>query len=197
MQAQPESGTTHISVIDPQGNALALTSSIESAFGARRMVHGILLNNQLTDFSFRTEDTQGRPIANRPAPGKRPRSSMSPTLVFDGAIQQPIASLGSAGGALIIHYVSHALRGVFANRLSVQVSLDQPMFGSLNGPSLIEQDRFPPARAAALRLRGAEVRSIPMTSGTQMLLREGNVIIGGADARREGWVSGDYTARHD
>ncbi|MFZ9812959.1 MAG: gamma-glutamyltransferase family protein [Burkholderiaceae bacterium] len=197
MQAQPESGTTHISVIDAQGNALALTSSIEAAFGARLMVHGILLINQLTDFSFRTEDTQGRPIANRPAPGKRPRSSMSPTLVFDGAIQQPIASLGSAGGALIIHYVSHALRGVFANRLSVQVSLDQPMFGSLNGPSLIEQDRFPPARAAALRLRGAEVRSIPMTSGTQMLLREGNVIIGGADARREGWVSGDYTARHD
>lgn len=197
MQAQPEGGTTHLSIIDPQGNALALTSSIESAFGARRMVHGMLLNNQLTDFSFRTEDAQGRPIANRPAPGKRPRSSMSPTLVFDGAAQQPIASLGSAGGALIIHYVSHALRGVFANRLSVQQSLDQPMFGSLNGPSLIEQDRFPPEREAALRLRGAEVRSIPMTSGTQMLLRQGKDIIGGADARREGWVSGDYTPRHD
>jgi len=191
MRTQPESGTTHISILDPHGNTLALTSSIESAFGARQMVHGILLNNQLTDFSFRPEDAQGRPIANRPQPGKRPRSSMSPILVFDQTLPQPIASVGSAGGALIIHYVAHALRGVFATGLSVQDSLEQPLFASLNGPSLIEKDRFPTERKTALRARGAEVRPIVMTSGTQMVIRQGQYIIGAADPRREGWASGD------
>jgi gamma-glutamyltranspeptidase / glutathione hydrolase len=191
MRTQPEGGTTHISIMDAEGNALALTSSIESAFGARRMVHGILLNNQLTDFSFRPEDTQGRPIANRPEPSKRPRSSMSPLLVFDQTIAQPIASVGSAGGALIIHYVAHALRGVFVDGRSAQDSLEQPLFASLNGPTLIEKDRFPIEREAALRARGAEVRPIVMTSGTQMVYRQGQFIIGAADPRREGWASGD------
>lgn len=191
MQTQAGGGTTHISIMDADGNALALTSSIESAFGARRMVHGMLLNNQLTDFSFRPEDMQGRAIANRPEPGKRPRSSMSPILVFEHPSRKPIASLGSAGGALIIHYVAQALRGVFADALSVQESLDQPLFASLNGPTLIEKDRFPTERALSLRARGAEVRPIVMTSGTQILLRQGQYIIGGADPRREGWVDGD------
>ncbi len=191
MPTQPEAGTTHVSVIDSQGNALALTSSIESAFGARMMVSGILLNNQLTDFSFPFADNRGNPIANKPEPGKRPRSSMSPIIVLDASSQRPIASLGSAGGAMIIHYVSQALRGVFADHLSVQASLEQAWFGSLNGPSLTEKGRFPQDRAVALKARGAEVRPIAMTSGTHMLLRHGSAIFAGADPRREGWVAGD------
>ncbi len=118
MPAQTEYGTSHISVIDAQGRAVALTSPIEAAFGARRMVTtdpsrpgGFLLNNQLTDFSLTPTDAQGRSIANRVEPGKRPRSSMSPTLVFDKTSGQLLMSGGSPGGALSIHYTAKLLTG--------------------------------------------------------------------------------------
>ena len=100
--------TTHMSLVDRYGNVLSMTSSIESAFGSRLMVHGFLLNNQLTDFSFSPRDPQGALIANRPAAGKRPRSSMAPTIVFDQS-NQPVLALGSPGGARIIPYVAQVL----------------------------------------------------------------------------------------
>ncbi len=110
---QPEYGTSHISIVDADGRALAMTTTIESAFGARILADGgtgldggYLLNNELTDFSFQSQDAQGRPIANRVEPGKRPRSSMSPTLVFDAESGELVASLGSPGGAAIIHYTA-------------------------------------------------------------------------------------------
>ena len=191
MPLQPEAGTTHLSIFDGSGNALALTSSIESAFGSRTMVKGFLLNNQLTDFSFKPLDEHGRPIANRPEPGKRPRSSMSPLLVLDSQTQEPLMAVGSAGGAMIIHYVAQSLLHTLRDGLRPQHALNQPHLGSLNGPSLLEAGRYPKAQADLLVGRGAELRFIPMTSGTQLVMRRGDELWGAADPRREGWVVGE------
>jgi len=195
MPDQPEYGTSHISIVDAQGNALAMTTTIEDAFGARQMVKGFLLNNELTDFSFAPTDADGKPVANRVQPGKRPRSSMAPTLVFDKATGQFLLSAGSPGGALIIHYVAKTLYGTLNWGLSPQRAIDLPNFGSLNGPSLLEEKRFPTATVDALRTRGAEVREQNMTSGLQAIMRgtaNGQpVLLGGADPRREGVVMGD------
>ena len=188
---QPESGTSHISIVDADGRAVAMTTTIEDQFGARQMVRGFLLNNELTDFSFAPSDAQGRPIANRVAPGKRPRSSMSPTLVFDRASGQLLMSLGSPGGALIIHYTAKSLLGTLAWRLDAQQAVALPNFGSTNGPTLLEAGRFPPATVEALRARGHEVRELPMTSGLQAIERTATGWFGGADPRREGVVMGD------
>lgn len=195
MAAQPERGTSHISIVDAHGNALAMTTTIEAQFGSRQMVRGFLLNNELTDFSFAPADAQGRPVANRVQPGKRPRSSMSPTLVFDKASGQLVASAGSPGGALIIHYTAKTLYGVLDWGLTPQQAIDLPNFGSLNGPTLLEDKRFPPATVEALRARGAQVREMALPSGLQALTRgqaHGQRFwFGGADPRREGIVMGD------
>lgn len=192
---QPEYGTSHISIVDGRGNALAMTTTIEDQFGARQMVRGFLLNNELTDFSFAPADAQGRPIANRVQPGKRPRSSMAPTLVFDKATGQLVMSGGSPGGALIIHYTAKTLYGVLNWGLTPQQAVDLPNFGSTNGPTLLEEKRFPPATVQALQARGHEVREMNMTSGLQAITL-GNIhgqpmFLGGADPRREGIVMGD------
>ena len=198
MPAQTEYGTSHISVVDAQGRAVAMTTTIEAAFGARRMVTtdparpgGFLLNNQLTDFSFVPADAQGRPIANRVEPGKRPRSSMSPTLVFDKASGELLMSGGSPGGALIIHYTAKLLAGTLHGGLNAQQAVSLPNFGSLNGPTLLETGGFGPAMADALRTRGHEVREMEMTSGLQAIERTATGWFGGADPRREGVVLGD------
>ena len=195
MPAQPEYGTSHISIVDAQGNALAMTTTIEDVFGARQMVKGFLLNNELTDFSFAPTDADGKPIANRVQPGKRPRSSMAPTLVFDKASGHFLLSGGSPGGALIIHYTAKTLYGTLNWGLTPQRAIDLPNFGSMNGPSLLEEKRFPTATVEALRTRGAEVREQNMTSGLQAIMRgtvNGKpVLLGGADPRREGVVMGD------
>lgn len=202
MPDQPEYGTSHISIVDSQGNALAMTTTIEDAFGSRQMVTtnaarsgGFLLNNELTDFSFAPTDAQGASIANRVQPGKRPRSSMAPTLVLDKATGQVLMSGGSPGGALIIHYTAKTLYGVLNWGLTPQKAIDLPNFASLNGPSLLEEKRFPPATVQALRERGAEVREMNMTSGLQAISRgqaHGKTLwLGGADPRREGVVMGD------
>jgi gamma-glutamyltranspeptidase/glutathione hydrolase len=189
--AQPEHGTSHISIVDRFGNALAMTTTIEDQFGARQMVKGFLLNNELTDFSFTPTDAQGRPVANRVQPGKRPRSSMAPTLVFDKATGRLVMSAGSPGGALIIHFTAKTLYGVLNWGLDAQQAISLPNFGSLNGPSLLEERRFPATTVEALRRRGAEVREQNMTSGIQAIQRTPSGYFGGADPRREGVVLGD------
>lgn len=195
MPDQPEYGTSHISIVDAFGNAVAMTTTIEDVFGARQMVKGFLLNNELTDFSFAPADAQGKPIANRVQAGKRPRSSMAPTLVFDKATGQLVMSGGSPGGALIIHFTAKTLYGVLNWGMTPQQAINLPNFASLNGPSILEEKRFPPATVEALRARGAEVREQAMTSGLQAITK-GNahgtpVWLGGADPRREGIVMGD------
>jgi gamma-glutamyltranspeptidase/glutathione hydrolase len=189
--AQPEYGTSHISIVDGYGHALAMTSTIEDQFGARQMVRGFLLNNELTDFSFAPADAGGKPVANRVEPGKRPRSSMAPTLVFDQATGALVLSAGSPGGALIIHFTAKTLYGMLEWGLDAQRAIDLPNFASLNGPSFLEAGRFPPATVQALRGRGAEVREQAMTSGLQAIQRTDSGWFGGADPRREGVVRGD------
>ncbi len=195
MPDQAEYGTSHISIVDSFGNAIAMTTTIEDGFGARQMVRGFLLNNELTDFSFAPTDASGAPIANRVQPGKRPRSSMAPTLVFDKATGALVMSGGSPGGALIIHYTAKTLYGVLNWGMLPQQAINLPNFASLNGPSVLEEKRFPAATIDALKARGAEVREANMTSGLQAITRgqaHGTPLwMGGADPRREGIVMGD------
>ena len=198
MPDQIEHGTSHISIIDGNGDALAMTTTIEDQFGARLMTDGgtgkaggFLLNNELTDFSFAPTDADGKPVANRVQPGKRPRSSMAPTLVFDKNTGQLVMSGGSPGGALIIHFTAKTLYGVLNWRLNAQEAIDLPNFASLNGPSILEENRFSPATVEALRTRGAEVREQAMTSGLQAIQKTPGGFFGGADPRREGLVMGD------
>ncbi|MDO9437444.1 gamma-glutamyltransferase family protein [Hydrogenophaga sp.] len=202
MPDQPEYGTSHISIVDSLGNALAMTTTIEAAFGSRLMVTtdpkrsgGFLLNNELTDFSFAPSDAQGKPIANRVEPGKRPRSSMSPTLVFDKANGELLMSAGSPGGALIIHFTAKTLHGMQQWGMTPQAAINLPNFGTTGGPVLLEKDRFPAATVQALKNRGHTVEEAEMTSGLQAIQRGTQrgqrVWLGGADPRREGIVSGD------
>lgn len=195
MAAQPEFGTSHISIVDGWGNALAMTTTIEDAFGSRQMVKGFLLNNELTDFSFVPRDAQGRAVANRVQANKRPRSSMSPTLVFDKATGQLVMSVGSPGGAMIIHYTSKTLVGVLNWGLSPQQAIALPNFGNVGGPLVLEAGRFAPATLAALRERGHEVREQALTSGLQAVVKQnkhGQMLwVSGADPRREGEVMGE------
>jgi gamma-glutamyltranspeptidase / glutathione hydrolase len=198
MPDQPEYGTSHISVVDAYGNALAMTTTIEDGWGARLMVNrgqgltgGFLLNNELTDFSFTPTDADGKPVANRVQPGKRPRSSMAPTLVFDNATGQLVMSAGSPGGAFIIHFTAKTLFATLNWGLNAQQAIDLPNFGSLNGPTLLEEKRFSSQTINALKARDHSVMEIPMPSGLQAIERTPTGYFGGADPRREGIVLGD------
>ncbi len=185
--------TSHISVVDGYGNALAMTSTIENTFGSQLMVHGFMLNNQLTDFSFAPSEN-GVPVANRVEGGKRPRSSMSPMLVFDRASGALVMSVGSPGGSAIINYVGKVLVGTLDWGLDVQQAISLPNFGSRNGPTELEEGRASPALVEALKARGHDVRLIPQTSGLQgiqRVMKDGKPgWFGGADPRREGIVQG-------
>lgn len=201
MPAQPEHGTSHIGTVDAQGRAVALTTTIEAQFGARILADGgsglpggYLLNNQMTDFALAPADAQGRPVANRVQGGKRPRSSMSPTLVFDAASGELVATLGSPGGAAIIHYTAKAMLGMFGAGLDAQRAIDLPNVahaGTGAGPVLLERGRFDAATIAALRERGHTVQEAELTSGLHVIQRTPRGWHGGADARREGAAAGD------
>ena len=198
MPAQAEHGTSHISVVDAEGRAVAMTTTIEAAFGARIMADGgthlpggYLLNNQMTDFALAPADAQGRPVANRVEPGKRPRSSMSPTLVFDARSGRLLMALGSAGGPAIIHFTAKTLVGTLQWGLDPQRAIDLPNFSNFNGQVLLEQGQFPAATVDALRARGHQVQQTELTSGLQAIQRSASGWSGGADPRREGAVKGD------
>lgn len=189
--------TSQIVAVDANGQAISMTTSIESQFGSHLMVRGFLLNNELTDFSFSPVevDAEGatRPVANRVQGGKRPRSSMAPTLVFDRPSGRLVAALGSPGGSQIIGYVAKTLVGVLDWQLDVQEAVNMPNFGSRNGPTELEKGRVDAGLAAALGARGHEVAEIELTSGVQAVVRapRGNGWIGAADPRRDGAVAAD------
>ena len=186
--------TSHLAVVDAYGNALSMTTTIEDAFGSRQMVDGFLLNNQLTDFSFASFDADG-PIANRVQAGKRPRSAMSPTLVFDKGTHKLFLATGSPGGSAIINYVAKVLVATLDWGLNVQQAISLPNFGSRNGPTELEAGRAAPALIEALEARGHEVRVIEQNSGLQGIMRidlhGAQLWSGGADPRREGMVRGN------
>ncbi len=181
--------TTHLSVIDAEGNAVALTSSIETAFGSRLMAGGFLLNNQLTDFSFYPEK-DGRPVANGPAAGKRPLSSMSPTMVFrpDGSLYMII---GSPGGKRIISFVAKTIVAHIDWGLNIQEAIDMPHVTNLNGETDLESSPAMFEMQDELAARGHKVRVRSMPSGLHGIVIEEDRLLGGADSRREGLVLGD------
>jgi gamma-glutamyltranspeptidase/glutathione hydrolase len=206
MAAQTEYGTSHISIIDAHGHALAMTTTIEQSWGARLLVNrgrglvgGFLLNNELTDFSLEPAGADGAPIANRVEPGKRPRSAMSPVLVFDQTPRPAgpqgtsplVMSAGSPGGAMIIHFTAKTLYGVLNWGLSPQQAINLPNFGTLGGALFLEEGRFAAPVIAALQARGHSVTETPLTSGLQAIKRVPGGYRGGADPRREGLVLGD------
>jgi gamma-glutamyltranspeptidase/glutathione hydrolase len=181
--------TSHISIVDGDGNVVSFTSSIESAFGSRLMVRGFLLNNQLTDFSFRPE-VDGRYVANRVEPGKRPRSSMSPTIVLDPA-GRPVLVVGSPGGSAIIGYVTKTLIAILDGELAPQQAIELPNFTNRNGPTEIEEGTALMEMIPELQALGHEVKAIAMTSGLHVILITPAGLVGGADPRREGIALGE------
>ena len=181
--------TTHLSVVDADGNAAALTASIESAFGNRQMVRGFLLNNELTDFSWEPEEN-GRPVANRVEGGKRPRSSMAPTMVFD-AKGGLFMVIGSPGGHSIINYVALAIVNVLDWGMDIQQAVSAPHRGSRNGPTDLEKGTVLEKLAPELRGMGHRVRIREEASGLHGIERTPQGWAGGADPRREGIAVGD------
>ncbi|MCB1888299.1 MAG: gamma-glutamyltransferase [Rhodocyclaceae bacterium] len=212
------SGTSHISIVDRYGNALSMTTTIESSFGNGVMVRGFLLNNELTDFSFAAADADGTPIANRVQPSKRPRSSMSPTIVFDELGRVELVT-GSPGGSRIIGYTAQSIMNHIDFGLDPQQSINVPHYMNRNGRTDIETpipgvtlDYDADALAAALEARGHGVGIIEQTSGLSIIhvvydeeddKRRGRgrnrghgndrndfTLIGGGDLRRDGTVAG-------
>lgn len=181
--------TTHLSIVDAEGNAVSLTSSIEAAFGSRIMVHGFLLNNQLTDFSFRPEE-DGKPVANRVEAGKRPLSSMAPTVIYDQA-GRLAAVLGSPGGSRIINYVAKTALALFVWNLTPGEVVALPHFGSRNGPTELERGTDAERLQPALEKLGHAVTIQDMTSGLSVIVRRGDEWGGAADPRREGAARGE------
>jgi gamma-glutamyltranspeptidase / glutathione hydrolase len=200
----PEGGTSQISIIDAQGNAASLTTTVESAFGSFHMVDGFILNNQLTDFSAEPAGPDGTPVANRVQPGKRPRSSMAPTLVFDRADsgRGPLyAVLGSPGGSLIIQFAVKTVVSMADWGLDPQQAVSAVDFGATNSPKTGVGGEHPnidnsdngdhDPLVQGLRALGHQVDVANQSSGLSAITRANPGLVGGADPRREGLVMGD------
>jgi gamma-glutamyltranspeptidase/glutathione hydrolase len=191
------SGTSHISIVDRYGNALSMTTTIESSFGNGVMVRGFLLNNELTDFSFSATDGTGIPIANRVQANKRPRSSMSPTIVFDPDGYVELVT-GSPGGSRIIGYTAQSVMNHIDVGLDPQASVNVPHYMNRNTSNTDIEEPIPGvtedydvnALAAALEARGHSVGIIAQTSGLSVIEVGDGELIGGADYRRDGAVGG-------
>lgn len=179
--------TSHISIVDSYGNVASMTTTIENGFGSRLMVRGFLLNNELTDFSFKTH-ADGLPIANRLEPGKRPRSSMAPTIVMkDGA---PVLAIGSPGGSRIIGYVAKSIIAHLDWRMDVQQAVDLPHLVNRFGTYDLEEGTSAADFGPALEEMGFEVNQRGLTSGLHAIAI-GEDLQGGADPRREGIALGE------
>ena len=186
---QPErAGTSHFVIVDMNGNAVSMTTTIETGFGSRLMAGGFLLNNELTDFSFLPEK-DGKLVANRVEGGKRPRSSMAPTIVLkDGS---PIFLIGSPGGSRIIPYVAWALIGMIDWDMDPQQAVDMGHVSNRNGPTDLEEDTPVASWRSVLEARGHTVKVRSMNSGLHAIRIDDGILSGAADRRREGAVRGD------
>jgi gamma-glutamyltranspeptidase/glutathione hydrolase len=190
-KTQEPAGTTHMVIVDPMGNVVSMTTTVESVFGSGRMVGGFFLNNQLTDFNFAPNDPDGLPGANAVAGGKRPRSSMVPIVVLDkdGTF---LAAVGSPGGSAILSYNLKAMVGVFDWGLTMQQAINLPNLVARGDSFSADVEKFGPEMTAALQARGVAIRTGQNeTSGLHgVIVRPGGVLEGGADPRREGVAKG-------
>ena len=182
-------GTTHFSIVDAQGNGFSMTSSIEMAFGSTLMVRGFLLNNQLTDFSFSDQHQDGTKIANRVQGGKRPRSSMSPFMVFDQQ-GELVMLVGSPGGSRIINYVAKTMLGVLEWGLDIQTAINLPHYSNRNGRTELEQGTSAETLKTGLEAKGHDVIVRTLNSGIHGIVITPEGLFGGADPRRLGKVLG-------
>jgi gamma-glutamyltranspeptidase/glutathione hydrolase len=200
----PEHGTSQISIIDSQGNAASMTTTVESAFGSFHMIDGFILNNQLTDFSAEPAGPDGVPVPNRIQPGKRPRSTMAPTLVFDksGPTRGPLyAVTGSPGGSVIIQFVVKTVVAMMDWGLDPQQAVSAVDFGAANTPKTNVGGEHPDIDVSdngdhdplvqGLRKLGHQVDLADQSSGLSAITRDAAGWVGGADPRREGLVMGD------
>ena len=186
--------TSHVSIVDSEGNAVSMTSSIEMAFGSTVMVNGFILNNELTDFSL-SPRKDGKLVANRVEPGKRPRSSMSPLMVFnkDGSLRLVV---GSPGGSRIINYVAQVVIGVLDWDLSAQEAINLPRTTNRNDYTSLEKGTDLEKIAPALKKRGHTVRIIDLNSGLHAVEVKDKTLYGGADPRREGVALSDLSGKN-
>ncbi|WP_425364985.1 gamma-glutamyltransferase [Jiella endophytica] len=181
--------TSHFSIVDGAGNVVSITTTIENGFGSRLMTGGFLLNNELTDFSFETHDADGRVIANAVAPGKRPRSSMAPTIVMrDG---KPVLAVGSPGGSRIIGYVAEALIAVLDWNMNVQQAAALPHLVNRFGTFDVEAGTDAVKLAEPLKGLGFAVKEGDLNSGIHAIAITPRGLEGGADPRREGVAVGE------
>ena len=178
--------TSHFSILDGDGNVVSMTTSVEGPFGSHLMAGGMMLNNQLTDFSFAPEE-DGKPVANAVAPGKRPRSSMTPAIVFndEGKFH---AAIGSPGGSRIIGYVTQTLIAMIDWDMDMTAAIGLPRFVDRNGPLEIEAGTPLEQMAPELGQLGHEVKAVPLMSGLHGILVTPEGLDGGADPRRDGNV---------
>lgn len=180
--------TSHVSIVDKEGNAVSMTTSIEFMFGSGIMVEGFLLNNQLTDFSF--SPTKNRfPVPNRAEPGKRPRSAMSPTMVFDKEGNLEVV-VGSPGGSRIVSYVAQTLIGVLDFGLDIQQAINLPKITNRNDYTALEKGTPIAELEAPLKALGHNVKVVDLNSGLHGIQFKSGKLIGGADPRREGIAVG-------
>jgi gamma-glutamyltranspeptidase/glutathione hydrolase len=203
-----ENGTSHMSIVDQDGNALSMTTTVESGFGSHQWVRGFVLNNQLTDFNFAPTDSAGLPVANRVEPGKRPRSSMAPVLVFDNANGGRLhAVIGSPGGSNIIQYVAKTIIGIIDWKLDIQQAINLGNFGAqTSATTSLERASSVKDLGPGLTALGHTVSVADINSGIHGITRLNSnpnpdvamrAIVkplsgwaGGADPRREGTAAG-------
>jgi gamma-glutamyltranspeptidase/glutathione hydrolase len=182
-------GTSHMSIVDGRGEAVSMTTTVESVFGSEMMAKGFFLNNQLTDFSFEPE-RDGKPVANAPAPGKRPMSAMSPTLLFDPEGQFRIA-IGSPGGPIIIDYTAESIVAMLDGGLDPQSTAALPHHANPNGPTILEADTPIVEYASELAAMGHHVAIRELESGLNIVERVPGGYVGGSDPRRDGIAKGE------
>ena len=180
-------GTSHFSIVDKYGNIVSMTTTIETGFGSRVMTNGFLLNNELTDFS-RVAEKDGLPIANRVEAGKRPRSSMSPTIVLKD--DKPVLAIGSPGGSRIINYVTKAVIAILDWNMDPQAAVDMPHVVNRNGNTDLEENTTATEYVQDLEKMGHEVKVRTLNSGLHAIMIKDGLLIGGADSRREGIAAG-------
>ena len=183
--------TSHVSIVDDEGNVVSMTTSIEMGFGSTVMARGFLLNNQLTDFSLAPDDGEHK-YANRVEPGKRPRSSMAPAIVLNESGEQVLHAIGSPGGSRIINYVTQSLVALLDWNMDIQDAINLGHVTNRNDYTSLEKGRDISQLKSALEKRGHNVKVLDLNSGLHgITLTDSGKLIGAADPRREGVAKGE------